>query len=144
MSAALTGKWGKRLQGRPGYLTGALSLSFIVETGPEALNRICEDIVVEGNFVQHRFLSCPRGLGMGRYPSNGSANRRSLVLRDRRKRSRGCARTLKSVQSACRLIHHRLWPSGIGAPIFHCRFCGPDRRDPLADTSVSWSGCPSL
>jgi hypothetical protein len=39
------------MQGRIGYLTGAHSLSFIVETGPEALNRICEDIVVEGNFV---------------------------------------------------------------------------------------------
>lgn len=39
------------MQGRAGYLTGALSLSFIVETGPEALSRICEDIVVEGNFV---------------------------------------------------------------------------------------------
>jgi hypothetical protein len=51
------------LQGRPGYLTGASRLSFIVETGPEVLNRICEDAVVAGNCVQHRFVDCNRELG---------------------------------------------------------------------------------
>jgi len=137
------------LQGRSGYQTGALSLSFIVETGPEALNRICEDIVVEGNFVQHRFLSCSRELGMGRYPSNGSANRRSLVLRDRRKRSRGCAHCTLGYYLEERPVRMSFDLSSTlvkrnRGTDFHCRFCGPDRRDLLADTSVSWSGCPSL
>ena len=47
---------GTKIAGSPRIPYRCISLSFIVETGPEVLYRICEDIAVGGNSVQHRYF----------------------------------------------------------------------------------------
>jgi hypothetical protein len=50
---------------------------------------------------------------------------------------------LKSAQPArCRHCPSA-WSSGIGAPIFHCRLCGPDSRDLPGTPWCHRGGCPS-
>jgi len=70
---------GKKMAGSLRTTYRCISFSFIGKTGPEVFNRICEDIVVGGNSVQHRFDDCSRELGRGWYPSNGTATRRSSL-----------------------------------------------------------------
>jgi hypothetical protein len=150
--AGPTGKWGQRCAGSSRTPYRYISLSFIVETGPEVLNRICEDAVGGGNIVNTGSLTVLGSLDRGRYPSDGTATRRSfrffwfssefLHWTALRKKQR-LRSDLESVQPArCRLCPSA-WSSGIGAPIFHCRLCGRDGRDSARVTLVSWGGCPS-
>jgi hypothetical protein len=57
-----------KIAGSPRKPHRCISLSFIVETGPEVLNRICEDAVGGGNIAQHRFVDCSRELGSRSVP----------------------------------------------------------------------------
>lgn len=120
MSAAPTRKWGERLQGRPGYLTGASSLSFIVETGPEALAgsaRIRRSKVTSLRHRQELFSGAWNEAGtqatdlliaVHRVPFGGFASRKKQRL----------GSYLKSLQSARRFASaFDSWSSGIGAPI---------------------------
>jgi len=127
----------KRLQGRSGQPYRCISLSFRGVTGPEVFNRICEDIVGGGNSAQHRFENCFRELGrVGTQATElliavhfGPLDSlRSLLFRTALKKKQRLRSYLESAQPAsCRLCSSA-WSSGIGAPIFHCRLCGPDSR----------------
>lgn len=64
----------KKIAGSPWTPDQSKRLSFIVEAGPEAFRRICEDLSFEGNFDRYRRSAVLGSLGCGRYPSSGTAN----------------------------------------------------------------------
>lgn len=109
--AGPTGKLGAKIAGSSRKPYRYISLSFIVETGPEAFNRICEDAVSDGNIAQHRFVDCSRELGSRSVPKQRNCYLPFIsVLRDLsrplpglhlRKKQR-LRSDLKSVQSARR------------------------------------------
>lgn len=126
------------MQGRPGYQTGALSLSFIVETGPEALAgsaRIRRPKVTSIDTVQELFSGAWNEAGIQATELLAAVHRVPSGFASRKKQRLGSH--LKSLQSARRFASaFDIWSSGIGAPIFvTVALCGFDRRD-SSHTSV--------
>lgn len=148
--AGSTGRWRQRMQGRPGDLTGASVSPSSLRQGPKSSTGSARMPLAMVTSLNTGLSTVLGSLDRGRYPSDGTANRRSSQLfglfgdpsgAALRKKQR-LRSDLESVQPArCRLCPSA-WSSGIGAPIFHCRHCGLDSRDSAQVTLVTLGRMP--
>lgn len=78
--AGSTGKWRQRLRGRPGYLTGAFVSPSSLRQGPKSSTGSARIPLAMVTSLNTGLMTVLGSLDRGRYPSNGTANRRSFQL----------------------------------------------------------------
>jgi hypothetical protein len=76
--AGPTGKWGKRLQGRPGHLTGTSVSPSSLRQGPKSSTGSARMPLAVVTSLNTGSLTVLGSLDRGRYPSYGTATRRSF------------------------------------------------------------------